>query len=139
VPAAAPEPRLSAGDPTSALPLGARRLLGEFLETTGDLLLPPAPVVAEVGDPRQVGASRSPTLPLDPWVMARLLEDGDGADLRWLCRELPEETLAAWLDHHGVRRLSRRSLAFWSVLLGRGGPPADLAATLVQRHALWPL
>jgi hypothetical protein len=72
--------------------------------------------------------------PGSPWVIGRLLEDGDGADLAWLTESVPEADLAAWLERHGGRRLSRRSRAFWEVVLGRpAGPAAEAGA------ALWPL
>jgi len=67
-------------------------------------------------------------------VIARLLEDGDSADLAWLCRAVPEAELAAWLERRGGRQLSLRSRAFWEVVLGclaGGEAPA--------RSALWPL
>jgi hypothetical protein len=69
-----------------------------------------------------------------PFVIARLLEDGDSADLAWLCRTVPEPELAAWLERRGGRQLSLRSRAFWEVVLGR---PAGGEAP--ARSALWPL
>jgi hypothetical protein len=69
-------------------------------------------------------------------LVARLLEDGDGADLAWLAGAVPEPDLAAWLERRGGRQLSVRSRAFWQLLLGRpaaGEPPA------ANRSALWPL
>jgi hypothetical protein len=75
--------------------------------------------------------------PSSPHVIARLFEDGDARDLTWLTTAVPEERLAAWLERHGRRQLSRRSRAFWEVVLGRSaGPPPT------QEHAgsdLWPL
>lgn len=68
-------------------------------------------------------------------MIARLLEDGDGADLAWLCEAVPEADLAAWLVRHGGRKLSRRTRAFWEIVLGaspgEGGAPG--------RNPLWPL
>jgi hypothetical protein len=32
---------------------------------------------------------------------------------------LPAAALAGWLERHGPRRLSRRSLSFWAVMLDR--------------------
>jgi hypothetical protein len=75
--------------------------------------------------------------PSSPHVIARLFEDGDARDLAWLTAAVPEERLAAWLERHGRRQLSRRSRAFWEVVLGlHAGPPPT------QEHAgseLWPL
>lgn len=58
-----------------------------------------------------------PPLPADPLVTGRVLEDGDEADLRWLCRELGEDGLRRWLRQRGGRQLSTRSRAFWRLLL----------------------
>lgn len=69
-----------------------------------------------------------------PFLIARLLEDGDGADLHWLCRNIPEFELAAWLQSQGGRQLSTRSRAFWELVLGaEAGPEAPV------RKDLWPL
>jgi len=67
-------------------------------------------------------------------VIARLLEDGDGADLAWLCEAVPEKDLAVWLARHGHRKLSRRSRAFWQVVLD--APVGTLAG---PGSELWPL
>lgn len=69
-----------------------------------------------------------------PFLIARLLEDGDGADLRWLCRNVPESELAAWLESRGGRQLSTRSRAFWELVLDREPGPEPAA-----RKDLWPL
>lgn len=69
-----------------------------------------------------------------PFVIARLLEDGDAADLRWLTRNVSESDLAAWLESRGGRQLSVRSRSFWEVVLGR---PAGGEAAI--RKDLWPL
>jgi hypothetical protein len=67
-------------------------------------------------------------------LLARLLEDGDAADLTWLTATFPEPEIAAWLARHGGRQLSRRSRAFWEVMLGGEASPANPEA-----KALWPL
>lgn len=69
-----------------------------------------------------------------PFLIARLLEDGDQADLRWLTRHVPEPELAAWLESRGGRQLSVRSRAFWEAVLDR---PAGAEAP--ARKDLWPL
>jgi hypothetical protein len=67
-------------------------------------------------------------------LVARLLEEGEGEELRWLFAALGSEALAGWLLRHGGAALSRRSRAFWSVVLGVPAPvPRPLAAEL------WPL
>jgi hypothetical protein len=75
----------------------------------------------------------------DPWALARLLEDGGRDDLAALCGGLPEATLAAWIARHGARRLSRRSLAFWSVVLDRPDLQPEKLPGLAARRELWPL
>lgn len=68
------------------------------------------------------------------FLFGRLLEDGDGADLRWLFASVPEEAAAAWLRERGGRQLSARSRAFWEVVLGvAAGPASEIA------RELWPL
>lgn len=82
------------------------------------------------------GQDESGLDPASPQVIARLFEDGDARDLRWLMEAVPEERLAGWLERHGGRQLSRRSRAFWEVVLGRPSgrrPPEHIGS------ALWPL
>jgi hypothetical protein len=78
-----------------------------------------------------------------PFLLSRLLEDGDSADLRRLFAAVPEISevseiseagAAAWLATHGGRQLSIRSRAFWELVLGT---PAGPAAPGIA--ALWPL
>ncbi|MFP5287084.1 MAG: hypothetical protein ACLGI9_15190 [Thermoanaerobaculia bacterium] len=67
-------------------------------------------------------------------LIARLLEDGDGRDLAWLAGRVPEPVLGDWLGRYGGRQLSRRSRAFWEIVLGREAGPAPPGA-----EQLWPL
>jgi len=67
-------------------------------------------------------------------LFARLLEDGDSADLVGLTARVGEADLALWLQRHAGRQLSRRSRAFWEVVLGCEAPPSPDAGRL-----LWPL
>ena len=69
-----------------------------------------------------------------PFLIARLLEDGDEADLCWLTRNVPETDLAAWLEQRGGRQLSVRSRAFWEAVLDRRA-----GAEAPARKDLWPL
>jgi hypothetical protein len=85
------------------------------------------------------GSARLDPASPDPCVLARLLEDGDRADLAWLCRQMPDGALAAWVERHGARRLSRRSLAFWAVVLERGDLQPERLPELAHRRELWPL
>lgn len=67
-------------------------------------------------------------------LFARLLEDGTGEDLRWLFRSAGEPAIAAWFSQRGGRALSRRSGAFWKIVLGVGAAEGPAVA-----HELWPL
>ncbi len=69
-----------------------------------------------------------------PFLIARLLEDGDEADLRWLTGNVPETELAGWLEQRGGRQLSVRSRAFWETVLGRSA-----GGEVPARRDLWPL
>jgi len=95
---------------SSTVPAGARRLF---------------PDVAEP----DLSFDASPSL-----LFARLLEDGDRADLRWLFSRRPESEVSDWLARVGGRKLSRRSRAYWEIVLGRAveAPPAGASD-------LWPL
>lgn len=68
-----------------------------------------------------------------PFVIARLLEDGDSADLVWLCRTVPEAELAGWLERRGGRQISVRSRELWKVLLG-----TTAGREAPARSELWP-
>jgi hypothetical protein len=67
-------------------------------------------------------------------LIARLLEDGDAADLARLLSTVSEPAVADWFARHGGRQLSRRSRAFWEIVLGRPAGPAHPEA-----ESLWPL
>lgn len=67
-------------------------------------------------------------------LFARLLENGDGTDLSTLARSFPEGEIGDWFERLGGRKLSSRSQAFWSIVLGRRAGGADPGAS-----ELWPL
>jgi hypothetical protein len=75
---------------------------------------------------------------LDPahrdFLVARLMEDGTGEELRWLLRTVGREPLASLLERRGGRALSRRSRAFWERVLGVASAPSHPLA-----RELWPL
>lgn len=77
--------------------------------------------------------------------VARLLEEGSGEELRDLVADLrgegggegeggAEAVLASWLAARGGRELSRRSRAFWELVLAVPAGPAHPLAP-----ELWPL
>lgn len=64
-------------------------------------------------------------------VIARVLEEGDSADIRWLVRRYTVEALREWVRRCGGRRLSRRSRRFWEALLDvRCVEPSPVATEL---------
>jgi hypothetical protein len=69
-----------------------------------------------------------------PFLALRLMEEGSGAELRWLLRLLGRDALADLLARRGGGALSRRSRAFWERVLGvESSAPRPLAPEL------WPL
>ncbi len=67
------------------------------------------------------------------FLAARLMEEGDGEELRWLLATVGREALVDLLATRGGRLLSRRSRAFWErVLAAESAPPHPLA------RELWP-
>jgi hypothetical protein len=63
--------------------------------------------------------------PANPVVIARILEEGEEADLRWLTETLDEGELGRWLEARGGRQLSPRSRSFWCLVLGTAPSPAS--------------
>ncbi len=117
-----------------ALPKAARRLFGDPFDR-----LEADRAAAGSGSPAARDALVLDAAAPNPHVMARLLEDGDREDLAWLCRQLPVGALAAWVERHGARRLSRRSLSFWAVTLDRLDLLPERRPELERRRELWPL
>lgn len=73
-----------------------------------------------------------------PHVIGIVLEDGDRRDLAWLFRTYGRERVVDWLRRRGERQLSRRSRAFWRVVLG--GTAGDTESQSPDlRSVLWPL
>jgi hypothetical protein len=68
------------------------------------------------------------------FLCSRLLEDGDGDELRWLFARQGEAAVGRWLARRASRALSARSRAYWSLVLGVPLAPATDAA-----RELWPL
>jgi hypothetical protein len=68
------------------------------------------------------------------FLIGRLLEDGDGADLTWLAGAVPETEIAGWFVRHGGRQLSARSRELWRAILG-----CEPGPTVPEAKALWPL
>jgi len=68
------------------------------------------------------------------FLVARLLEEGDGDELAWLVRSVGLDAVADVVTRRGGRQLSRRSRVFWRRVLGvEPSAPHPLA------RELWPL
>lgn len=50
-------------------------------------------------------------------IIERVLERGSWEQVRWLFRTYSEERVADWVRQHGFRLLSKRSFAFWRLVL----------------------
>ena len=68
------------------------------------------------------------------FVVGRLLEDGTGAELRWLVAAVGAAELGEFVRRRGGRALSRRSRAFWERVLA-----VEAAAGPPLASELWPL
>jgi hypothetical protein len=85
-------------------------------------------------------SSVAPARTIDPesrnLTLARILEEGDRADLAWLSRTVGREAIVDFVRARGGRKLSARSRRFWCRALG-------IAETELPRHPLaellWPL
>jgi hypothetical protein len=52
------------------------------------------------------------------FVLERVLEYGSLAAVRWALATFGAERIKEFLRHRGVRTLSRKTLSFWTLLLG---------------------
>jgi hypothetical protein len=69
-------------------------------------------------------------------TLARILEEGDRADLAWLAREAGREAIVTFVRELSGRKLSARSRRFWCRAFGisEAEPPRHPLA-----EQLWPL
>jgi len=51
-------------------------------------------------------------------IIERILERGSWEQVRWLFTTYGEERVTDWVQQHGFRLLSKRSFAFWRLVLG---------------------
>ncbi|MCG8457294.1 MAG: hypothetical protein MI919_13545 [Holophagales bacterium] len=71
-----------------------------------------------------------------PFLIERLLEQGDSTDLRWLSSWVSEDELRQWLGGGGSRKLSRRQGRFWAWVLDVDCEEPEARAAAAE---LWPL
>ncbi|MEZ5330705.1 MAG: hypothetical protein R2991_01330 [Thermoanaerobaculia bacterium] len=69
-----------------------------------------------------------------PFLLARVLEDGDSSDCAALLSRLGEDTARRWLASRGGRQLSRRSRRYWSRILR-----VEASAAHPLAEEIWPL
>jgi len=68
------------------------------------------------------------------FMIGRILEEGDSADLEWLFKQFSDYDLRSWLIQRGSRQLTRRSRLFWQMVFACAIPdPPPLS------EQLWPL
>ena len=72
-----------------------------------------------------------------PFVIERLLEYGSLAAARWVLATYGRERLATFLRERGVRTLSRKTLSFWTLLLGVEGEPCFDRSSLERSRPHW--
>jgi hypothetical protein len=97
-----------------------------------DLTLELPPAVARRFTADEPAALGAPTH--RGFLIARLLEEGEAGELRWLFAAVGRAAVADWLRAHGGASLSRRSRAFWCTALDVPSPPPRPLA-----RELWPL
>jgi hypothetical protein len=83
---------------------------------------------------------RPETLDVDrhaPFVLERLLEYGSLASARWALDTYGTERLTTFLRERGIRTLSRKTLSFWTLLLGLEGEPCFHRSSLDRSRPYW--
>lgn len=72
-----------------------------------------------------------------PLVLDRVLEYGTLADARWALGAYGVDRIGDYLRRRGVRTLSRKTLAFWTGLLGLEGEVCFQPSSLRRNRAPW--
>jgi hypothetical protein len=72
-----------------------------------------------------------------PFVLERLLEYGSLAAVRWTLRAYGRDRIADFLRGRGRRTLSRKTLAFWTLILGLEGEECFQTSSLRCSRPLW--
>jgi hypothetical protein len=70
-------------------------------------------------------------------IIERILERGSWEQVRWLFATYGEPQVAAWVRAHGFRLLSKRSFAFWRLVLGISDFQAPPWAQEAKAGAPW--
>jgi hypothetical protein len=83
---------------------------------------------------------RPETIDLDthaPFVLERVLEYGSLRAVRSLLATYEADRIRAFLRGRGRRTLSRKTLTFWTMVLGLEGEPCFLKSSLDRSRAFW--
>jgi len=83
---------------------------------------------------------RADTLDLDvhaPFVLERILEYGSLAAVRWAMEQYGPARIRAFLRHRGWRTLSRKTLAFWTMILDLENEACFQRSSLDRSRAFW--
>ena len=72
-----------------------------------------------------------------PFVMERLLEYGTLAGVRWALAVYGPERIKRFLMDRGRRTLSRKTLAFWILILGLDAEPCFETSSLARSRLFW--
>jgi hypothetical protein len=83
---------------------------------------------------------RPDTVDLDahaPFVLERVLEYGSLAAVRWALESYGPERIRTFLRDRGRRTLSRKTLAFWTMILGLENEECFQRSSLDHSRTLW--
>ena len=72
-----------------------------------------------------------------PFILERLLEYGSLAAARWALDTYGPERLTTFLRERGVRTLSRKTLSFWTLLLGLEDEACFGTSSLKHSRPFW--
>lgn len=72
-----------------------------------------------------------------PFVLERILEYGTLAAVRWALQTYGSERIKGFLRGRGVRTLSRKTLSFWTFLLGIEGEACFERSSLTRSRPFW--
>ena len=72
-----------------------------------------------------------------PFVLERILEYGSLGAVRWALRTYGAERLAEFLRGRGARTLSRKTLSFWTLILGLEGETCFQPSSLSRNRPYW--
>jgi hypothetical protein len=72
-----------------------------------------------------------------PFVLERVLEYGTLAQVRWAVATYGPDRIRAFLRDRGVRTLSRKTLGFWTILLGLEGEACFERSSLARSRTFW--